>query len=323
MVYALIVHSMLANPQLLSLGALIQQYQGLTISAPTATTAPGTPTSSSSSQFLSKFPFTPSKSQPVGLASPAAASINASASNALPIPGSYLFNSNSGTDNSTLTFNGIALSHSQTGISGGPPENVTIFHSAFFDNFDGDISASEPLGQAIATQTAMHFYQYKQLQVGAYSTAVQDEIKRRRMGGGGLVPPSPASTASPHVDSVWASPALTMTGDAYPSFDGVYSLPSNDITKQPLQVVWRQCDAILFSMVCYDDENTLLALNFLQLLPRLLSEQYRTQQICQTPREILARPEELLSLLSTFLPHGLLQTIPNSLAKQMKRDSDM
>lgn len=317
MVYALIVHSVLPNPQLLSLGALLQQFQGMTISSNAATNAPGTP-SSSSSQFVSKFPFTPSKSLPIGLASPAAASINASASNALAIPGSQLFGAAPTLDTPALSFNGIPLSPAQTGIAGGPPESVTIFNAQWFDNFDGDTSASDPLGQAIATQTAMHFYQYKQLQVGAYSSAVQDEVKRRR-NPGALVPPSPASS---HLDSVWASPALTMTGDAYPSFDGIYSLPSNDITKKALQVVWRQCDACLFSMVCYEDENTLLALNFLQLLPRLLTEQYRVQQICQNPREFIARPEELLLLLHTYLPHGLLQTIPNSLAKQLKRESD-
>ena len=317
MVFALIIHSVLPNPQLLSLGALLQQYQTMTISSNTATTAPGTP-SSSSSQFLSRFPFTPSKTQPVGLASPAAASINASASNALAIPGSHLFEASANTESPALSFNGIALTPAQTGIAGGPPENVTIFHSQWFDNFDGDASASDPLGQAIATQTAMHFYQYKQLQVGAYSNAVQDEVKRRR-NPGAVIPPSPASS---NHDSVWASPALTMTGDAYPSFDGIYLLPSNDITQKPLQVVWRHCDACLFSLVCYDDENTLLALNFLQLLPKLLVEQYRTQQICQNPRELVARPEEILVLLNTYIPHGLLQTIPNSLAKQLKRESD-
>jgi hypothetical protein len=40
------------------------------------------------------------------------------------------------------------------------------------------------------------------------------------------------------------------------------------------------------------------------------------------PREIMARPEEMLTLLNTFLPKGLLQAMPNSLAKQFKRESD-
>lgn len=192
-----------------------------------------------------------------------------------------------------------------------------MFLSQFFDDFEGQPSVSEPLGQAIALQTAIHFYQYKQLQVGAYTTAVQDELKRRK-NPNAVVPPSPAS----NFDSVWASPALQISGDAIPSFDGVFTLPPNDITKQPLTVVWRHCDACLFSLVCYEDENQLLALNFLQNLPKLMQDQYRVTQICQNPRDIMMRPEELLTIINTFLPKGLLQTVPNSLMRQLKRESD-
>jgi len=244
--------------------------------------------------------------------------ISASASNALPIPGAQLFVSHQNSDSPTLVFNGIPLTQSQTGSSGGPPESVTMFLSQFFDNLDGSVSAAEQLGQAIATQTAVHFYQYKQLQVGSSSTALQDELRRRK-NPGAFVAPSPAST----LDSVWASPALAMSGDANPSVDGIYTLPPNEITKQQLHVVWRHCEACLFSLVCYEDENRLLGFNFLQILPRLISDQYRQQQICQTPRELLSRPEELLTVINTFLPNGLLQTMPNSLSKQLKREADL
>jgi hypothetical protein len=316
MVYALLIHSIAPNPSLLSLGALMQHFQAMTVSTNAVNNAPSTP-SSSSNQFTTKFPFTPSKTLPIGLASPAAATINAKASNSLPIPGANLFTMSPSADQPVLTFNGIPLVAGQTGSSGGPPDNVTIYFSQWFDNLDGNISASEQLGQAISTQTAVHFYQYKQLQVGSHSTALQDEIKRRKNPSAAIAP-SPAS----NLDSVWASPALHLSGDANPSIDGIYLLPPNDITQQPLQVVWRQCDACLFSLVCFEDENELLALNFLQVLPKLIIEQYRTQQICQTPRDLMSRPEELVSLLQGYLPHGLLQTLPNSLSKQIKREMD-
>lgn len=316
MVYAILIHSVVSNPHLHSLGALLQHFQTMPATANPPSSAPNTP-SSSANAFTTKFPFTPSKNDSIGLQSPAAAMISASASNALPIPGAQLYAAQPATDNPTLIFNGIPLTPSQTGSAGGPPENVTMFSSQFFDNFDGLTSAAEQLGQAIATQTAVHFYQYKQLQVGAYSTAVQDEIRRRK-NPNSVVPPSPAA----HLDSVWASPALAMAGDGSPSIDGIYSLPPNQITKQPLRVVWKHHESCLFSLVCYEDENHLIGLNFLQLLPRLIVDQYRQQQICQTPRELLARPEEILAVLNTYLPNGLLQAMPNALARQLKRDSD-
>ena len=73
-------------------------------------------------------------------------------------------------------------------------------------------------------------------------------------------------------------------------------------------------------MVCEQTENRLLASDFLGLIVSSLVEQLKTPAGPEFVKEVMARPEEVLALVTQFLPGGLLLFGNSQVVKGLKRD---
>ncbi|KAN0033563.1 hypothetical protein ACTFIV_000024 [Dictyostelium citrinum] len=83
--------------------------------------------------------------------------------------------------------------------------------------------------------------------------------------------------------------------------------------------IWKKILGVCFTIICEDDENRLLASNFLTLFSNVIVDVFKTT-ITKTinPMDILTRSEELLLLLNSYLPNGQLLFISNQFSKQIK-----
>ncbi|KAK5574412.1 hypothetical protein RB653_009687 [Dictyostelium firmibasis] len=100
--------------------------------------------------------------------------------------------------------------------------------------------------------------------------------------------------------------------------DDTFSDPSNYVTT-PKYCIWKKILGVCFTIVCEDDENRLLASNFLTLFSNVIVDVFKTT-ITKTinPMDILPRSEEILLLLNSYLPNGQLLFISNQFSKQIK-----
>jgi len=80
--------------------------------------------------------------------------------------------------------------------------------------------------------------------------------------------------------------------------------------------------SVIYSLCCQEEENSLLASQFLHLFPKILDEHYKKPGISSSPKEFLSRPEEFLVLLHFFLPNGHLLFITTQFAKQLRKDAE-
>ncbi|KAM9983330.1 hypothetical protein ACTFIY_000066 [Dictyostelium cf. discoideum] len=83
--------------------------------------------------------------------------------------------------------------------------------------------------------------------------------------------------------------------------------------------IWKKILGVCFTIVCEDDENRLLASNFLTLFSNVIVDIFKTT-ITKTinPMDILPRSDEILLLLNSYLPNGQLLFISNQFSKQIK-----
>jgi len=103
--------------------------------------------------------------------------------------------------------------------------------------------------------------------------------------------------------------------------EGVFRLARSE--KSPLlTIVWKQIGSVIYSLACEEEENIVLASQFLNLFPKILDEQYKKPGICANPKEFLSKPEEFLVLLHFFLPNGQLLFILTQFGKQLRKDAE-
>jgi hypothetical protein len=123
----------------------------------------------------------------------------------------------------------------------------------------------------------------------------------------------------------------------------MFYLPPSKVISSSKIVLWRLQELTMYTIVCYPDENRLLAGQFLKALPRYLSDQFKAASISATPREVrwttvlfssfiltklhwvlqfFLRPDDFMTVLHQFLPGGQLLFMSDDFEKQLKRESD-
>lgn len=302
MVFGIIIHSFLPNPQLLNIQTLIQTNQGPIKENRTSSSTSSTYSShidlSSKPVYSSQLSKTPTKT-PISFHDAFSTSTRSTGTNS----------------NVPIIFNGSPVTLETAGLAGNAPTSVTVYFSDFYYNFGEFKSEIENFAQEVSVCSTKAFYEQQQFSLGMTNNEIQFDLQQRREN-------TPGSFSTNVTDSVWASPAFNHSGENLAVQDGVYSLPSNDIVKQPLTVYWRRQQGLIFTLLCYEDENKSAILDFLQNIPKLLSLQLKNPQLCSNPRDIMAKPEEVLVLLHSLIPMGLLPIYPSSIFKQLKRELD-
>lgn len=114
---------------------------------------------------------------------------------------------------------------------------------------------------------------------------------------------------------------MTILSDSGP-IEGSFYLPPSDIVSEPKIVTWKQQGACIFTLITEVDENRLLANNTLTQLSKFFAEHFKNPNITSQPKELISKPDEIISILQQFIPNGQLLFISNNLAKQLKRELD-
>jgi len=104
--------------------------------------------------------------------------------------------------------------------------------------------------------------------------------------------------------------------------EGAFWVPKGDLFCSNFIVLWHQVQAVAYVLICYEEENRALGINFLQNFPKELSEYYKTNMATDQGMEFFSRPEEVLILLQSFLPNGQLLFITPNLAKHLKKEAE-
>eukprot|EP01091_Cochliopodium_minus_P009892 TRINITY_DN2536_c0_g1_i1.p1 TRINITY_DN2536_c0_g1~~TRINITY_DN2536_c0_g1_i1.p1 ORF type:complete len:173 (-),score=30.12 TRINITY_DN2536_c0_g1_i1:55-573(-) len=104
---------------------------------------------------------------------------------------------------------------------------------------------------------------------------------------------------------------------------GTFTLPGQTkLFKTEKVVIWRKIYGSVFTIVCDRNENTLLASTFVDIFIKTLNEHFKNDKLFIQPTELLNKPEEVLILLSTYLPNGKLLISTSKHIKHLKTESD-
>jgi len=104
--------------------------------------------------------------------------------------------------------------------------------------------------------------------------------------------------------------------------EGAFWIPREDLFSSNLVVLWHQVQSVAYVLICDEDENRALGINFLQNFPKELSEYYKANNQTDQGMEFFSRPEEVLILLQSFLPNGQLLFITPNFAKHLKKEAE-
>eukprot|EP01117_Protostelium_nocturnum_P019188 TRINITY_DN8250_c0_g1_i1.p1 TRINITY_DN8250_c0_g1~~TRINITY_DN8250_c0_g1_i1.p1 ORF type:complete len:280 (-),score=99.89 TRINITY_DN8250_c0_g1_i1:201-947(-) len=89
-----------------------------------------------------------------------------------------------------------------------------------------------------------------------------------------------------------------------------------------LTVVWKQVSQNLFySLLCDESENLLNASRFLHSFPKMLAEHFGKQDVTNNPNELLTRVDDVIVLLNSYLPNGLLLFANSGVDKNLKKEA--
>jgi len=147
---------------------------------------------------------------------------------------------------------------------------------------------------------------------------VQDEYKSRR---------SFDTSNTKEQTTDWTNPldSVRVKGE-----EGAFRVPTGGDTgkkgvllfKASKIVLWKQIGSTAYILICEEEENRLLAAQFLTLFTKVLDEHFKKPGIAAHPKEFLNRAEEFLILLQTFLTNGLLLFINSQVSKQLRKDAE-
>mmetsp|Transcript_21564 Transcript_21564/g.30147 ORF Transcript_21564/g.30147 Transcript_21564/m.30147 type:complete len:215 (-) Transcript_21564:65-709(-) len=109
--------------------------------------------------------------------------------------------------------------------------------------------------------------------------------------------------------------------------EGVFSIDNEGIGTQlfrtPKIVVWKQLNMACYTLVLEEDENRVLASQFLSALPRVLDEHFKKPGLAGNPKEVIAtKMDEVGVLVHTFLPNGQLLFMSPYLIRHLKKEAD-
>eukprot|EP01125_Pyxidicula_operculata_P020794 TRINITY_DN7791_c0_g1_i1.p1 TRINITY_DN7791_c0_g1~~TRINITY_DN7791_c0_g1_i1.p1 ORF type:complete len:148 (+),score=13.24 TRINITY_DN7791_c0_g1_i1:148-591(+) len=104
--------------------------------------------------------------------------------------------------------------------------------------------------------------------------------------------------------------------------EGIFFLSPNIYFFQSKIVVWRKYKNVVYTVVCEEEENRALVVNFLQSFPRILGEYSKKNMTSSIPSTefLSSRPEEIMCVLNSILPNGFLQFITPNYLKQLKKE---
>jgi hypothetical protein len=102
----------------------------------------------------------------------------------------------------------------------------------------------------------------------------------------------------------------------------MFYLPKSSLVESPKIVLWRRQDLVMYTLLCFLDESRLLGSSFLSMFPALLSEHVKNPALNSQPREIMARPDDVLLLAHQFLPNGQLLFTSPEYVKQLKKETE-
>eukprot|EP01129_Flabellula_baltica_P005411 TRINITY_DN1962_c0_g1_i1.p1 TRINITY_DN1962_c0_g1~~TRINITY_DN1962_c0_g1_i1.p1 ORF type:complete len:187 (+),score=38.47 TRINITY_DN1962_c0_g1_i1:12-572(+) len=102
-----------------------------------------------------------------------------------------------------------------------------------------------------------------------------------------------------------------------PSEEGIFRV-QDDLFVEPVLVLFKVFGQVAYTIVCDEDENILLASNFLLLFTRLLHDHFKKNQQ-GILNEYLTKPEELLALLHKLLPGGHLLFLSNTVSRALRK----
>eukprot|EP00299_Pterocystis_sp_00344_P011112 c5129_g1_i2.p1 GENE.c5129_g1_i2~~c5129_g1_i2.p1 ORF type:complete len:122 (+),score=19.62 c5129_g1_i2:233-598(+) len=98
----------------------------------------------------------------------------------------------------------------------------------------------------------------------------------------------------------------TRQGRALTAEDGVVPIMANELFQTNKVVLWEQVARVAFVLVLEPHENRLLAANFLSRFISGLADHYRNPMFPASPKELLSKSEDLLTMLHQMLPSGQL-----------------
>eukprot|EP00005_Dracoamoeba_jomungandri_P013421 CAMPEP_0174271228 /NCGR_PEP_ID=MMETSP0439-20130205/47168_1 /TAXON_ID=0 /ORGANISM="Stereomyxa ramosa, Strain Chinc5" /LENGTH=149 /DNA_ID=CAMNT_0015361087 /DNA_START=92 /DNA_END=541 /DNA_ORIENTATION=- len=106
--------------------------------------------------------------------------------------------------------------------------------------------------------------------------------------------------------------------------EGIFVLPAGDLFQEHKIVVWAQIQHCAFVLICEEDENRLLASNFIRKFAIIVMDHFKNTQLAMNPKEVSAKLDEILLLLDNFLPDGqLLFSSPHFTAHLQKEFDEM
>ena len=125
---------------------------------------------------------------------------------------------------------------------------------------------------------------------------------------------SSASASQDQEEVVWRSHASGRKAseikagikDTLQTIEGVFRIPRGALMESPKTVVWRLVLNTIYTAVCEEDENVVLASYFLQVFATMLQRWYADPWISYRPIKFFERPEQILELEHRLLPHGIL-----------------
>jgi len=87
-------------------------------------------------------------------------------------------------------------------------------------------------------------------------------------------------------------------------------------------VIWKQIVCTAYILICEEDENRLLASQFLNIFTKAIDDHFKKPGVCGYPKEFLSRVEEFLVLMNVFLPNGQLLFISTPFAKYLRKEAE-
>eukprot|EP01098_Paradermamoeba_levis_P015994 TRINITY_DN8406_c0_g4_i1.p1 TRINITY_DN8406_c0_g4~~TRINITY_DN8406_c0_g4_i1.p1 ORF type:complete len:217 (-),score=69.69 TRINITY_DN8406_c0_g4_i1:4-654(-) len=203
----------------------------------------------------------------------------------------------------------IIHSLSTTDEKGGSIEwNKAIYFYYFFQNQNKDlISQKKELQKVIQTV---------QLEVSFRNVAEESIWKFPDLNSPST---SSLSSSSPSVSNTNVSSNNNQNNQKTTDI-GLFNISFDPEEQKKFLVVWKRVNNTSYTMICEEEENAVLAANFLSLFIKVLNEHFKFTPATSNTKEMMMKPEEVLVLLQNYLPSGQLLFINSSFARFLKKE---